>query len=111
MSRLDGVRIEERAEVRVRIVGVRVDAAELVGGAGGGCFGAFFGGVRALGEGGRGEAGGCGVWGDWGFWGAWLRVQGLEGVCLCVGGRRPACVGWGTEASGPCLRGREAPMG
>lgn len=30
VSRADGVRIEERAEVRVRIVGVRIDAAELV---------------------------------------------------------------------------------
>lgn len=30
VSRLDGVRVEERAEVRVRIVGVRADAAELV---------------------------------------------------------------------------------
>ena len=30
VSRHDGVRIEERAEVRVRIVGVRIDAAELV---------------------------------------------------------------------------------
>ncbi|KAI8472565.1 MAG: putative DNA-directed RNA polymerase II 19 kd polypeptide rpb7 [Monoraphidium minutum] len=29
VSRHDGVRIEERAEVRVRIVGVRIDAAEL----------------------------------------------------------------------------------
>lgn len=34
MSRHDGVRIEERAEVRVRIVGVRIDAAELVSGLG-----------------------------------------------------------------------------
>jgi DNA-directed RNA polymerase II subunit RPB7 len=29
VSRLDGARIEERAEVRARVVGVRIDAAEL----------------------------------------------------------------------------------
>jgi len=64
VSRIDGVRIEERAEVRVRIVGVRIDAAELVRG-----------------------AGLCGVVGwrrvGWES-GALVGAGGAVGVCVCV---------------------------